>query len=328
MAKNYPKPTNDFDKAKDDLKVWGYCLFLDSIPKIINENAKQRLLEQAQAEKKLNLAFEDGSNLRKWGEFKEVNLKDLKTFNSIAGGINQRVWMLPNKGNEFLKILDNHNYFKIMQLIVGEHPIVSSFGANIAKKGGIPMDLHTDQWWAPEPIDRKKDFLPSASITRKKFNYEINKNVLNNNDMIARPAVSNVLIMMNGMTFENGGTMVVPGSHLFGRHPEKELDTEIKPIAAEGPPGCAIITDGRLWHGTGANITEEPRIAIIITFCGPQYRPQENYTYGLKKEVLKKLNDFQKELLGFRVWNGYGRTGDPTQDFIDSSEESIGILKN
>ena len=95
------------------------------------------------------------------------------------------------------------------------------------------MDLHTDQWWAPDPIDRKKDFLPPASITRKKFNYEINKNILNNDDLIARPAVSNVLIMLNGMSHENGGTMVVPGSHLFGRHPEKEIDTDIN-HAAEG----------------------------------------------------------------------------------------------
>jgi len=214
-----------------------------------------------------------------------------------------------------------------MKYIVGDHPIVSSFGANIAKKGGVRMDLHTDQWWAPDPVDREKDFLPTASITRKKFNYEINKNVINNTDLIARPSVSNVLIMINGMTFENGGTMVVPGSHLYGRHPEKKLDSDIKLIAAEGPPGCAIITDGRLWHGTGANITEEPRIAIIITFCGPQFRPQENYTYGLRKNLLKKLNDFQKELLGFRVWNGYGRTGDPTQNFIDTAEDPIGILK-
>ena len=324
MSNNYPKPTDDLDKAKNDLKTWGYCLLLDAIPKTINENAKNRLIEQANAEKKLNLAFEDGSKTKKWGEFK---VKKSKSFKSDDGGINQRIWMLPNKGKEFLNILDNHKYFKIMKYIVGDHPIVSSFGANIAKKGGVRMDLHTDQWWAPDPVDREKDFLPTASITRKKFNYEINKNVINNTDLIARPSVSNVLIMINGMTFENGGTMVVPGSHLYGRHPEKKLDSDIKPIAAEGPPGCAIITDGRLWHGTGANITEEPRIAIIITFCGPQFRPQENYTYGLRKNLLKKLNDFQKELLGFRVWNGYGRTGDPTQNFIDTAEDPIGILK-
>ena len=52
MTKNYPKPTNDRDKAKNDLKNWGYCLLLDAIPKEINENARIRIIEQAEAEKK------------------------------------------------------------------------------------------------------------------------------------------------------------------------------------------------------------------------------------------------------------------------------------
>ena len=48
------------------------------------------------------------------------------------------------------------------------------------------------------------------------------------------------------MSKENGGTRIVPGSHLFGRHPDKVLDKDIEVISAEGPPGCAIITDGRV----------------------------------------------------------------------------------
>ena len=84
--------------------------------------------------------------------------------------------MLPNKGKEFLQILDHHKYFEVMKLIVGDYPIISSYGANIAKKGGVPMDLHTDQWWAPDPVNRKKAFylfhqlleknLTMASISR------------------------------------------------------------------------------------------------------------------------------------------------------------------
>ncbi len=328
MNKNYPKPTKNFKTARFDLKKWGYCLLIDSIPKSLNDEVKTRLLEQAEAEKKMGLAFEDGSKNRKWGEFRNKQTSVKLKFGTKEGGINQRVWMLPNKGDEFLKVLKNHKYFKLMKLIVGENPLISSFSANIAKEGGLKMDLHTDQWWAPNPIDRSSDFLPVGSITRTKFDNKINQNITNNDELIARPAVSNVLIMLNGMTKENGGTLVVPGSHLFGRHPDKVLDAQITPIAAEGPPGCAIITDGRLWHGTGANITSNPRLALILTFCGPQYRPQENYTFGLRKDVLKKLNNFQKELLGFKVWNGYGRTGDPTQDFIDQSDLPIGKLKS
>ena len=188
------------------------------------------------------------------------------------------------------------------------------------------MDLHTDQWWFPDPVNRNDDFLPPGSIKRNKFNIKINENICNNKELISRPAVTNVLIMLNGMSKENGGTRIVPGSHLFGRHPDKVLDKDIEVISAEGPPGCAIITDGRVWHGTGANITKDNRLALLITFCGPQFRPQENFTLGIKKDVFSNLNDYQKELLGFKVWNGYGRIGNPTDTFLDIENHEVGEL--
>ena len=68
-------------------------------------------------------------------------------------------------------------------------------------------------------------------------------------------------------------------------------------------------------------------MAILITFCGPQFRPQENFTLGIKKNIFAKLSEFQKELLGFKVWNGYGRIGNPTEQFIDIENNLIGELK-
>ena len=318
MKENYPKPTASLKTAKNDLKKWGYCLLENAIPKNLNTKSMERLIEQAEAEKQLNIAYEDGSKTKKWGEF---NNKD------ASSGINQRVWMLPNKGKVFLDILQNHSYADCVKQIVGEEFLVSSFGANIAKPGGMAMDLHTDQWWLPDPVSRNEEFLPSGSINRKKFNYKINKDILNNGNFISRPAVSNVLIMLNGMSKENGGTLIVPGSHLFGRHPDNILDKDIFTISAEGPPGCAIITDGRLWHGTGANITQKNRLALLITFCGPQFRPQENFTMGIREEVFLQLNDYQKEILGFKVWNGYGRTGNPTDKFLNINNIEVGELK-
>ena len=318
MKEKYPKPTASLKTAKNDLKKWGYCLLENAIPKNLNTKSMERLIEQAEAEKQLNIAYEDGSKTKKWGEF---NNKD------ASSGINQRVWMLPNKGKVFLDILQNHSYADCVKQIVGEEFLVSSFGANIAKPGGMAMDLHTDQWWLPDPVSRNEEFLPSGSINRKKFNYKINKDILNNGNFISRPAVSNVLIMLNGMSKENGGTLIVPGSHLFGRHPDNILDKDIFTISAEGPPGCAIITDGRLWHGTGANITQKNRLALLITFCGPQFRPQENFTMGIREEVFLQLNDYQKEILGFKVWNGYGRTGNPTEKFLNINNVEVGELK-
>ena len=101
MNKNYPEPTKSIEVAKNDLKKWGYCLLENAIPADLNKKVLERLVEQAAAEKKLNIAYEDGSKTKKWGEFDK---------NKNNTGINQRVWMLPNKGKVFLEILELHNY--------------------------------------------------------------------------------------------------------------------------------------------------------------------------------------------------------------------------
>ena len=56
MNLNYPKPTESIEDAKTDLKKWGYCLLKNAIPPDLNSKAMERLIEQAEAEKKLGLA--------------------------------------------------------------------------------------------------------------------------------------------------------------------------------------------------------------------------------------------------------------------------------
>ena len=72
---------------------------------------------------------------------------------------------------------------------------------------------------------------------------------------------------------------------------------------------------------------EKRGLALLITFCGPQFRHQENFTLGLRKEVFLQLDDYQKQILGFKVWNGYGRTGNPTDIFLNFNNTEIGELK-
>ena len=40
MNNLYPQPTEDFEKAQNDLKLWGYCLLLNAIPKILMKMQK------------------------------------------------------------------------------------------------------------------------------------------------------------------------------------------------------------------------------------------------------------------------------------------------
>ena len=152
---------------------------------------------------------------------------------------------------------------------------------------------------APKPTARGENHLPVGSFTRKRCSADGPRKVPPNT--LSLPAASNVLVMLNAMTEKNGGTRLVPGSHLAGCDPDKVMDAKVNTISAEGPPECAIITDGRIWRGTGSNQNKTDRNAILATFCDPQFRPKENYTLGIFPEVFAKAFEQLRELNSFRV---------------------------
>ena len=225
--------------------------------------------------------------------------------------------MLVNKGTPFLDLLSHATTRELVTGLLGDHYLLSSHTANIANPGGVAMRLHTDQWWMPPPTTIGRAGLPVGSMSRELFDQDAEST-----GAISPPVALNILWMLDDFTESNGGTRLVPGSHLSGRQP----DLAAKSIAATGPAGTALLCDGRIWHGTGANTSKKPRRAVLTTFCTPQFRPQENYTVGTRQEVLDTANSDLLELLGFKIWNAYGRTGHPTDDYIVRERIPIGEL--
>ena len=65
---------------------------------------------------------------------------------------------------------------------------------------------------------------------------------------------------------------------------------------------------------------------MITTFCGPQFRPQENFAVGTSLEVLEDASPDLLALLGFKIWNAYGRIESPLADFIQPGQTSLGEM--
>jgi ectoine hydroxylase-related dioxygenase (phytanoyl-CoA dioxygenase family) len=231
--------------------------------------------------------------------------------------------MLINKGQAFIDLLFHREVRELVDHVLGEHYLLSSHTANIAKPGGVAMRLHTDQWWMPAPTRRERSPLPIGSMDREHLDIDDAGPAT----MITTAAVVNVLWMIDPFSAENGGTQVVPRSHLTGRQPHAGSDKEAQVITGEGSPGTALLLDGRTWHGTGANTSDRLRRAVLTTFCGPQFRSQENFTVGTSTEVLDNASPELLALLGFKIWNAYGRIENPAADFINPGEKSIGELR-
>jgi ectoine hydroxylase-related dioxygenase (phytanoyl-CoA dioxygenase family) len=206
---------------------------------------------------------------------------------------NQRIWMMVNKGRMFRDLVIHPLVMEMMPHLLDEDFILSSLTANIARPGGDAMYLHTDQgyvgFWTPKPV------------------------------------VANILWMLDDFTDENGGTRLIPGSHLRGRQPE---DTHERTVAATGKAGSALIFDGRLIHGTGANRTQSvQRHGILTYYCRPFVRQQENFFLGMAPALRASEREAFLERVGYRIWAGLGRTDAPGErELLARLDDPIGAL--
>ena len=95
------------------------------------------------------------------------------------------------------------------------------------------------------------------------------------------PALS-VWIPLQPATLENGCMHFVPGSHRAEVRPHRLVDPSVADglrladdegiqgsVACPLPAGGATIHAGRTLHYTGANLTDEPRRALIVAFRAP-----------------------------------------------------------
>ena len=190
-------------------------------------------------------------------------------------GSNQRIWTLLNKGQLFVDLAVEPVILTLMEHLLGHAFLLSNIDANIAGPGGTPMFLHADQSFVPPP------------------------------GPWPFPLVANVMWMLDDFTPENGATRIAPRSHLLGRGPWFGDPPDTEPVCA--PAGTAMVFDGRLWHQTGANLTrDERRHGILVYYCRPFIRQQENWFVSLKPEVLEAAPARLRQLLGWEHYLSLG----------------------
>jgi ectoine hydroxylase-related dioxygenase (phytanoyl-CoA dioxygenase family) len=165
--------------------------------------------------------------------------------------------------------------------------ICTSLIAAVSLKGGVPQALHQDQ-------DNNLDSHSPMSI--------------------------NILTTVTDIDETNGGTLVIPGSHLVlseaarNKTPVGKLPPAIN---IDAKAGTMVITDGRLLHGTGINHTDSPRIVMLNGMVRSFLRQQENWMLSVRPEVLLRASPKLLHRMGFQATNasqtneghGFGATG-------------------
>ncbi|MEZ4734418.1 MAG: phytanoyl-CoA dioxygenase family protein [Caldilineaceae bacterium] len=78
--------------------------------------------------------------------------------------------------------------------------------------------------------------------------------------------------MLSSFSAASGGTLVISGSHRMSNNPTGgygigDLDPYPTEVNATGQAGDVLVMDSRLWHATAPNVTNDPRVAIVIRYA-------------------------------------------------------------
>lgn len=111
-----------------------------------------------------------------------------------------------------------------------------------------------------------------------------------------QPIVTNTMWALTEFTRSNGATRLVPGS---GNRTSPPSEDEC--VHAEMEPGDVLVWDGSIWHGGGANTTDRPRLGLAINYNASWLRQQENQYLAIPPEMLGKMPESLKRLVGYEL---------------------------
>lgn len=117
-----------------------------------------------------------------------------------------------------------------------------------------------------------------------------------------RAIVCNTMWAITDFTEENGATRIIPGSHKRDHNPA--FGTKYESQAAEMKAGSVMIFNGSMWHGGGANQTDQRRVGVAMNYCAGYIRQQENQILGVPAELVKTMPKRLQELIGYSIYRG------------------------
>lgn len=112
------------------------------------------------------------------------------------------------------------------------------------------------------------------------------------------PIMLNCLIMVDNFTIENGGTYLLPYSHLEERKPSDEEFFQ-KSIQAIGKKGDILVFNANVWHSSAPNKTQENRRAIPFTISKSFMKQLLDYPRALGYDKMGLFTTEMQQLLGY-----------------------------
>lgn len=180
-----------------------------------------------------------------------------------------RIYNLLAHGALFERLAEHPQVLPWVEQVLDRGCLISSMSSIAIGPGEAPQPVHADDQLIP---------LPRPHV----------------------PIVCNTMWAITEFTADNGATRLVPGSHRSAEAPDPfaEHDT----IAAAMPRGSVLVYHGSLWHGGGANHSDQRRVGLALNYCAGWIRQQENQQLGIPLEVARGFSPRLRKLAGFGLY--------------------------
>ncbi len=190
--------------------------------------------------------------------------------NSFEGHDTLRVYNLLVHGDVFARVPTHANVLPVVEGVLDPGCLLSSLSSIAIGPGETAQPIHADDQLIPLPKPHP-------------------------------PVVCNTMWALTDFTEPNGATRLVPGTHLqdspdFGRHYDS--------VPAAMGKGSVLVWHGSLWHGGGANATDERRVGIACNYCAGYVRQQENQQLGIPRAVAERFDERLARLCGYGIYSG------------------------
>jgi ectoine hydroxylase-related dioxygenase (phytanoyl-CoA dioxygenase family) len=187
--------------------------------------------------------------------------------NDFEGFDTRRIYALFAKVRGFDELATHPLLLGVLDRVLGHHQLSGPVGIDIGP-GETAQGLHRDDVVYPLPWPHQQ-------------------------------VVLNTMWALDDFTVDNGATVIVPGSH---RSAPGEMPDADEVIAATMPAGSVMFYVGTVWHGGGANHTDQRRLGVILEYVAAWLRAQENHVTAVPVEVMKTLSPRLQELLGYNIF--------------------------
>ena len=270
-----PQPSSDIQQLEADYVRWGYCLVAEAMSVAQVKAQVDRLVDQAEAERQMELEVKTDPN----GSSQLVNnlvlkgqiFRDAVEFSEVAAQKGPLVDLLLTK-------------------IMGEGFGLGCAHGSIVHQGGGLQELHIDQGMMPMPYPP----YPFGSLIiwcYTDFDLEC----------------GGTYIVPGSHRTASGATSFQPSVDLLGL-----VDGNPGLVAICAPPGTCIITDTRVLHCGGRRLKEGTRYAMRCHYNRGFIRAlheQSSANIHVPKDVYDLLSPRIKQMMGISVYSS-GKIGE------------------